>query len=226
MALTLAEAKQKIDAILSSYAAVTSPTPASLLSSTLTAGKVYEAWVLGIILEGLRVNEGYEVELIASSKVVLKSAPGPINRNYAHFSLTKPGKASLEVWTDVEFVTLSHKMQMAGGTGPISSCHYHELDIIAVPAGTKGRPRNYEVLMGVECKHTSFQKQMARAALGVRRELSLLSPPQPTAFDMWPRSEVSANPPSVLMVLSTDPAVEAFSEAGQPFGVDFIHAEM
>ncbi|MFC8190366.1 hypothetical protein ACFUMH_01750 [Cellulomonas sp. NPDC057328] len=222
MSLTLAEAKKRIDRILSTYAAST--TSVSLLSDSLTAGKVYEAWVLSVVLERLRDDEGYNVQLVNGTQVHLKSSPGPINASYPHFLLRAPGRSSLDVWTDVEFATLSHKRR--GEPGPPSSAFRHELDICVVPRGTSGYPSHDAVLLGVECKNTSFEKVMARAALGVRRELSLLCHPRATHFDRWPRALVPADPPSVLMVYATDPKVTTYQEAGEVFGVGFYHEPM
>lgn len=73
---------------------------------------------------------------------------------------------------------------------------------------------------------TSFAKSMWRAALGVRRELSLLVPEIDTDFQMWPRKKVPAQPPSVFMVFSTDPAVTQYARAGEFFGVDVAHSPM
>ena len=223
MALTLAAAQARIDAIFSNYVAATSPTPSSVLSPTLTPGKVYEAWVLSVLLEGLRVREHFDIELVASTKVVLKGAPGPINRAFAHFLLRKAGSPTFEVWTDIEFMTLGHSMRSPTTT---TAADYHELDIVVLPNGVHGRPSHAQVLLGVECKHTSFQKSMARAAFGVRRELSLLRPPNATVFSTWPRTQVPADPPSVFAVYSSDPAVIAHQLAGQTFGVDFVHEPM
>ena len=67
---------------------------------------------------------------------------------------------------------------------------------------------------------------MARAALGVRRELSLLHPPNPTPFIQWPRNLVPAHPPSILLVFSTDPAVKEYNPAGAFYGVEFLYEPM
>jgi hypothetical protein len=173
MSLTLSNAKTKVDAILAKYTALAAPS--SVIAPSLTAGKMYEAWVLAIVLERLEVQEGFTIHLIGSSKVHLKSSPGPINRRFPRFELLKNDIPLLEVWTDVEFATLSHSVSQ--GADKPASAHRHELDVVVVPFGTDGYPRHDAIALGVECKNTSFSKAMARAALGVRRELSLLSAP-------------------------------------------------
>ncbi len=223
MPLTLDQAKARVDAIFAAYASASTSSTPSLLPANLTDGKMYEAWVLSVILEKLHLIEGYDIQLVNSSKVVLKTSGGPINPAYPHFVLSSAGLLVAEVWTDVEFVTMSHQRR---GSPPISPADYHELDIVVVPIGTTGRPRHDEVLFAIECKHSAFTKAMARAALGVRRELSLLTDTTETVFSVWPRSAVPAHPPSVFSVYSSDPGVAAHDDAGQVFGVDFEHLAM
>lgn len=223
MTLSFSQAKARVDAILSSFAAASVGQSSSLLSPSTTAGKLYEAWALSHVLLGLHHQEGFDVALVGSTKVTLKSSPGPINRSYPYFTLSRQGVPLFEVWTDVEFTAMSHSVRQATQT---SAADYHELDIVVVPAGTAGRPSHATVALGVECKHTTFSKAMARAALGVRRELSLLTGWTNTAFKIWPRPRVPADPPSVLLVLSSDPGVAKHHDAGQVFGVDFVYLPM
>jgi len=222
VALSLPDAKDRISTILSAYKAV-SGTSRDLLTSTMTSGKVYEAWVLTHVLEMLRTQEGYDVTLVGGDKVRLKSSPGPINRSYAHFRLRRDNSPGLEVWTDVEFMTLSSSLRSGAVPGPGD---YHEIDILVVAEGATSRPGHDQVLLGVECKNTGFEKDMMRAALGVRRELSFLTEPAPTIFHSWPRSTVPAYPSSVYAVYSNDPGVAKYDEAGKVFGVDFIYETM
>ncbi|WP_167666624.1 hypothetical protein [Micromonospora narathiwatensis] len=189
-----------------------------------------------MILENLRTHERYEVILVGSDKMRLRSSGGPIDRSFAHFELRQRGQPLLEVWTDIEILTLSHHLRR--GELPPQRGDCHELDIVILPAGIKsGYPPHDLVRMAVECKNTAFQKHMMRAALGVRRELSYLKTPRPpgpprpgtrppTSFSIWPRRDVAADPASVLAVYSTDPTVSEYDKAGQVFGVDFIHEPM
>lgn len=192
-----------------------------MLPASLTTGKVYEAWVLCEVLRHLHLDEGYTVTLRRSTKITLKSSPGPINRAFPYFVLTRVGKAATEVWTDVEFLALSQSHKPAGQ--PVTQGDYHELDILAVPVGTTGRPPHTSVQLGVECKHTGYTKDLLRSILGVRRELSLLSRPLPTNFIRWPRSSVPAIPPSCLLVCSTDPRVPEYAAPGVVYRIDFFY---
>lgn len=226
MSLSLEDAKKQIDLILAQYASASAGWTGSLLTNTLTSGKVYEAWVLSLVLEKLHTIEDYEITLVGGTYVTLKSSGGPINRRYPHFRLSRSGEQDLEVWTDIQFLTLSYARRAKYGTPGVGPGDHHELDIVAVPAGTSGRPGHDKIVIGVECKNTGFEKYMMRAALGVRRELSLLSPEIPTRFRYWPHPWVPANPPSMLMVYSTDSSVTQYAAAGDVFGVDFLHEGM
>lgn len=213
------KAKRQIDAIMAGYQNAAGVSQQSIFSSNVSAGKVYEAWVLCEILARLHVDERCSVRLRGGSSVSLKSSPGPVNRAYSHFEI---GHASetLEVWTDVEFLTLSY----ADRNPPWPSRgDYHELDLVVVPTGSVGRPQHDEIRIGVECKHTPYRKELLRAILGVRRELSYLAPAHPTGFAVWPAPDVPASPASCLLVYCSGPAVLKFAEPGQTFGIDFVH---
>ena len=60
-----------------------------LVPPTVSAGKLYEAHVLGRVLEHLAVDERYSMTLVGGTKVQLKNAPGPINRSYPHIELNR-----------------------------------------------------------------------------------------------------------------------------------------
>lgn len=215
MTLTKAEVISEIDAIFEALGAST-----SLLPPAITEGKMYEAWVLASVLENLNAREGFRFSLVGGPKLVLKGSHGPINRSYPHFVGRSQDRA-IEVWTDVEFATLGHSMRHPGSKPGVGD--KHELDIVVVPLGTDGYPRHFDILWGIECKHTSFQKAMARAMFGVRRELSFLRDDQPTYFANWPKSRVPAVPASVLTAYSTDRKIERYREAGRSFGIGFRH---
>jgi len=75
----------------------------------------------------------------------------------------------------------------------------------------------------VECKNTGYTKDLLKSILGIRRELSLLRDDQRTRFSKWPRRLVPADPPSCLLVYSTDSAVLDYASPGEVFGIDFVH---
>jgi len=222
MPIDVIAAMQRIDAILLAYrtAASGSAVP-SLLPAGIQTGKLYEAWVLAAVLVKLASEEGYLPILRGSTKPTLRSAPGPIDHRYPYFELWKRGRSELEVWTDIEFLTLSYAQQRLGQ--PPRPGDYHELDIVVVPPTIQGRPSHDQIRIGIECKATNYGKNLLREILGVRRELSFLHNPAPTSFVNWPRSNVPANPPSSLLVFCTDASVLNYADPGDVFGIDFFH---
>jgi hypothetical protein len=194
-----------------------------LVPPKVSEGKLYEAFVLARIVENLSLQNGYELTLVGGDKIYFKSAPGPINTAYPRIQLKENGVCVAELWTDIEFLSLSCCIR---NSNPITNGDYHELDIIVVDADTSGRPRPDTIWLGVECKNTGYHKALLKEILGIRRELSLLQEPLPTRFDPWPRTMVPASPPSCLVVYSTDPSVNQYSAPGGVFGIDFFHQPM
>ena len=192
----------------------------NLVPTAFTAGKLYEAYVLALICQKLKYTEGYDLTLIGSTKVALKSSPGPINGLYPHIKVEKKGQHCADIWTDVEFTSLS---AIRSGKSRLTFGDYHEIDIAVVRPNASSRPHPNEVLLAAECKNTGYQKSLLRETLGVRRELSMLHPPHPTAFAMWPSAMVPANPPSCIAVFSTDAAVLNYAGPGSFFGINFYH---
>lgn len=219
--MTRSEIQQQLRAIFREHLGTSSAVTQSLVPDSVTDGKLYEAHVLGRIVERLALVEGYQLTLVGGTKIQLKSAPGPINRNYPRIELRNSGVAVAELWTDVEFLSLSYASR--GGAGDITNGDYHELDLLIVEPNIVGRPRFDQVWLGVECKNTGYQKGLLKEILGVRRELSLLTSPSTTRFSIWPRSTVPAKPPSCLMVYSTDSKVSNYEAPGRVFGIDFVH---
>lgn len=213
--------KANIEAIIKRFASASSSKAYSLVPQSLTSGKLYEAHILSIVLQQLSTQENFQIVLINSSFIELKSSHGPINRSYPHFQLLRGDKLVAELWTDVEFISLSY--DQCSLPRPIQRGDFHELDIIITDHGLYGRPKNSQIWLGVECKNTGYNKGLLKEILGIRRELSFLSNPKPTHFMKWPRSEVPADPASCLMVFSTDARVALYSSPGEIFGIDFQH---
>lgn len=84
--------KAKITSALRKGIKASSTSIADLVPEALTAGKLYEAYVLGLLCQRLRSKEGMRFTLIGGTKVTLKSSPGPINASYPHIQVTKRGK--------------------------------------------------------------------------------------------------------------------------------------
>ena len=214
--------KQKIEALLRRYAWATSQSAySSVVPPSMTPGKLYEAHVVSRVIEELVVQEGYQVVLKNSAFLPLKSGTGPINQSYAYFELRRGSSLQAEIWTDVDFISLSCAAR--GNASSPAYGDYHELDILVTTPGLSGRPLFSDIWLGVECKKTGYTKKLLKEILGIRREMSLLASSNTTRFSKWPRSSVPTDPPSCLMVYTTDRAVSGYSGPGQVFGVDFIY---
>jgi hypothetical protein len=215
-----AAVKKRIENAIKKFATSTSQKAFSLVPQSMTSGKIYEAHVLSLVIENLSIREGFSIILVNSNHIPLKSSPGPINRRYPFFRLQRSGATVAEVWTDVEFMSLSHAQT---GSSNVGRGDYHELDILVADKGVSGRPRHDQIWLGVECKNTGYSKGLLKEILGIRRELSLLQSPNRTRFTVWPRVSVPADPQSCLLVYSTDPDVTLYAGPGSVFGIDFIH---
>jgi hypothetical protein len=221
--MTRDEIYRQLEQAFRRYCGVPSSVTQGLVPQSISAGKLYEAHVLSLVVEKLVTREGYSLALVGGTKVKLKSAPGPINRSYPRIELRRNGVCVAELWTDVEFLSLSHWSRQSATT---TKGDYHELDLIIVEPGQKGRPRHDTVWLGVECKNTGYEKGLLKEILGIRRELSLLTDDKSTKFASWPRSFVPATPPSCLIVYATDRDVLDYAAPGTVFGIDFVHESM
>lgn len=219
-----AAVKKRIERAIRRYATASSSRAFGLVPQSLTSGKLYEAHVLSIVIEKLAIEESFQITLLNSNFIPLKSAPGPINRSYPYFQLSRRGRVNAELWTDVEFISLSYDQR--GASRPIQRGDYHELDIVVTDIGVSGRPRHSQIWLGVECKNTGYTKGLLKEILGIRRELSLLQNSRSTRFLQWPRAQVPAEPNSCLMVFSTDPGVSNYTGPGDVFGIDFYHEDI
>ena len=191
------QARKQLRKIFKDHLGISSNTTQQLVPFKISDGKLYEAYVLSLVVERLVVDEKYSLRLVGGTKIKLKSAPGPINRSYPHIELWRGGACQAELWTDVEFSSLSYQIR---GAGVLTKGDYHELDILVVDVGISGRPAPSNIWLGVECKNTGYEKGLLKEILGIRRELSLLQPPLPTKFQSWPRVRVPASPSSCLLV--------------------------
>lgn len=194
-----------------------------LVPSNLPGGKLYEAFVLSKIVQRLAIEEGFSLVLVGGTSIRLKTSRGPINPSYPRIQLRRENRLFAELWTDVEFLSMSY---CVNGARALTSGDYHELDILIVDAGSSGRPRFDQIWLGVECKNTGYGKDLLREILGVRREMSLVTDAKVTRFQNWPRTTVPANPPSCLMVYSSDDGVMDYAAPGLMFGIDFVHEPM
>ncbi len=221
--MTPKQLKKKISKAFTSILGVSQSRASKLLPNNLISGKAYEAHVLSVVCEKLRYAEGCNLVLRNGTKLVLKTSHGPINRQYPWIEVSKQGNVVGEIFTDVEFLTLSYDAQ--SHTKPLPG-HFHELDIVLTKEGLSGRPKHSDILIAVECKNTGYTKSLLKEILGIRRELSYLQNDYRTAFNKWPRPYVPAKPSSCLLVYTTSSQVANYSAPGDTFGIDFINEQM
>ena len=218
--MTVADLKKEISDAFKTYAAAPHRTKFTPIPKTLTDGKLYEAYILGLLAENLTTQEGLTLRLVASSKIRLRSSPGPIDRRFPHIDVFRNSNRIAELWTDIEFLTLSYERR--GSPAIKTSGDFHELDILMLEPGLTGNPQHNSIWLGVECKNTMYEKSLLKQVLGVRREMCLLDEFNRTKFQFWPRTTVPASPPSCLLVYSTDTNVSNYSSPGNTFGIDFF----
>ncbi len=203
--------------------------------NALADGKLYELFVLSDLLADL-ARRGFGLKFIGSavppgtaatahSTLKFKASPGQIKQSDSHFEVRPPGAGNhvYRIFVDIEFDTLGHATQRV-----TDNSRRHELDII-VTSATSGYPAHDEIALGVECKAVAnFDKGLVKEALGVRRELSLLTGPTASTLSLAggnPPVLVSANPPSEFRLVFIDPKGTNYAQSPSVFGVDFVHRQ-
>ncbi len=129
------ELKKKITEIFENLFPTASKAEVDLVPKSLTDGKLYEAYIVSVIAERLTVDDGFSLVLVNSSYLQLKSSPGPINRNYPRIELRQQGIVRAEIWTDVEYLTLSYS---SSSRSVSNKGDYHELNVLVVDPGVSG----------------------------------------------------------------------------------------
>lgn len=188
-------------------------------------GKVYELYCLARTVEFLDDRDSVSVRLQggrAGTTVDFRSSPGMIDRNRSHFVVDGMGP-ELELHTDVEVETLSSSLPR--GAGDLSA--YHEIDLVLVEGAQSGqRPRNNQIVLGVECKsQANFKKDVVRQVLGVRRELSFYR--EPSSRRLRPphggAQFIVADPPSEYWLAFVDPKGRLYRSGPAEFGIEFLN---
>jgi hypothetical protein len=208
VAMTAEDLKARITDMFENLFPTATEPELDLVPRALTDGKM------------LATREGLSLRIVNGNFLQLKSSHGPINRRYPYIEVYRGNSILGEIWTDVEFLTLSYAQ---ASRYTLTKGDYHELDILMLTPGSDDRPRNDQILIGVECKNLSYDKGLLKDILGIRRELSFLQDDQKTAFSSWPRTVVPAKPPSCLLVYSSSPEVLEYANPGEVFGIDFYH---
>jgi hypothetical protein len=128
-----------------------------ILPRALTSGKLYEAYVLALVSRELTNAEGYQLRLVNSEFLPLQSTPQPIDRQRPRVELRTSARCVAEMWTDIEFLSLSFSMRRGGSP---ERGEYHELDVAVVDPGLSGRPPHDRIWLAVECKNTGYHKEL------------------------------------------------------------------
>lgn len=209
--------KKQISDSLQANTGISPANATSILPVKDLQGKIYEAYILALIIERLVTIEGCSIQLVSSGNLLLKQKGSPINRRYPYFKVSKDGKFIGEIFTDTEFTTIS--FEKSGNTIPRPG-DYHELDIAMFTPGCKDRPSYKSILLAVECKATTIEKATFREMLGFRREMAfLIGMELPTEFEKWPARSVACHPRSLHLCYSTDPAILKYVANGLFFGM-------
>lgn len=180
-------------------------------------GKVYELFCLAKTLEFLD-NHGVQISYKGPRSAVFKAAPGIIKSADPHFELSHNGQ-DLELFVNIEFQSMSTTI---GNVTDRSK--QHELDIIIVDSGVRGRPAHDQITLGIECKAVAnFGKSILKEVLGIRRELSLLQPDYSKLHDFLGQTvTIQAAPASCYWVRYVDKKNgDQYAAGAAQYGIDF-----
>lgn len=209
------------------------PAPATLAIQPIKGiGKLYELWVLAHLV-GLLVGRGLRVRIANGNSIRFRQSPGSIDRTRSWFEVSDASQRVVgEIMLDVEFETISFAGRLTQSIAPnfLTQGDCHELDIALIEPGllTQTRPNYGDVMLAVECKHTSMNKGFIRNVLGLRRELSFLHPPRVAnpILGAWPLRVDSNHPPSALLLFCNDPKVRNYRSITHTFDISLCYLPM
>ena len=216
------KAIEKIEALFSVYKTLEQADTTHLQG--LDKGKLYELYVLSELICDLK-QRGCKL-LFQGSSIVFKAAAGKIKAADPHFVVTAPDRSTSRIFVDIEFDTMgtSHPWFASRARPDLSS--RHELDLVVVNTRSP-YPSFEEVLLGVECKSQArFDKKVVKEALGIRRELSILVPAEPSRLSKAgasPVLKVPAKPASEFWLAYDDPKGNDYRASPKAFGIEFRH---
>lgn len=215
-----ADAIQKIKSTFAAYRAVAKKD--SKLMSALSAGKLYELYVLSELLRDL-TTRGMRVAFQGTS-LKFKAAPGHVDPADPHFVVLAPDGTHFFIFVDIEFLTLGRHRAMASDLSD-----RHELDIVVIRNSHIPVPTFSDIALAVECKCVAkFSKRIIKETLGVRRELSVLAGPAPSMLTTARASRsvyVNASPPSEFWLAYIDAAGNNYSRSPSAFSIELRHIE-
>lgn len=185
--------------------------------AVLDSGKVYELYVLSVLVDDL-LCRGYSVKLIGNG-LKFKGGPGMVKSTDPHFEIGAPNGQHFYLFVDIEIRTMGAKC--AGGA--IDRSAYHEVDLVVLKDDAEGYPSFDKVALAVECKsHAAFNKGLLKEALGIRRELSMCASPGLSTLSgpFGGGVMVRADPPSEFWLASPDPDVNLYARSPGFFSLE------
>lgn len=219
-------AKLKTKELFERQLSLNRKTTNQLLEKAKKKGKIYEAYCLGLLCKYLKEKENCSIRLKGGNIVYLKSSGGPINKNFPYFEVYKNKIKLGEIFTDIEFLTLSSWFDQQ--QEEIDRSAYYEIDICLVKPNVKDgeRPIPDEILIAVECKSGKWYKKYLRELLGTRRELSYWKKPEITYFDDEFFNVQHSTPPSVLLLFSANNSINSYVNSGKMFDFKLLFEPM
>lgn len=222
-----ANAEAAINSVFRTYGIARSAIPAG--ASSHARGKVYELYVLTLVIHHLQVL-GYTISFShPRGTVQFKSSPGLLKTTDPHFGVSRPGsRPSFDIYVDVEFQTLGSSLGPSTVNSDLSA--HHEIDIGVFNHGLNNiRPAHVDVALAVECKAVvSLPKSVIRGMLGHRRELSFFTSPRSSVPAQTVGSAepyVPADPASEVWLVTTDANVSMYSNSPGAFGITCRHED-
>lgn len=208
-------------AVLKALQAAIDRAKSTSATSSYAQGKVFELKVLAQLLFMLR-SQGYTLTCTPKVKHHLTFGGGPCKPNGAGHDCIRVhrGTETYEFWVSVQFTTLSHELG-AKGMAPAHS-DLHEIDIgLFQPLTGPAYPSFRQVVFAASCKAGVWSKLFAREALGLRRELGVLTAPHPSTA-AWFEAVVPASPAIPLALFSADPNCTLYQGSLAALGL-YVH---
>jgi hypothetical protein len=176
----------------------------------MTRDKLYEMLVLARILRAFRrahpkgsiIHQPPSKGGKPSEVIVASKPPWPIASGSRFDLLDAAGTNLGEVWTSVEFESLSWD-RCGGAPGKAPREARHELDVCVLEPKSGERPAHFQVYAGISCKDVRMSsKENVREALGLRRT-ALRRLPSVPSHTPWLVQSVPT-PCSPIFLVSSD----------------------
>lgn len=202
---------------------ITQVAAGGLMGQSMLQDKLYELQALLETMDRLPGSAANTFHLVAGSSLKLRYKGGRIDRSrWPHVEMRVHGHASAEIWSNIEFVSLS--AHAAGRLpGHPTYADTHELDIVVTELGLPdGYLEHDRIELGVEVKDRPYSKELLKALLGVRREMAYVGGGR-SRFAWWPAAGPGASPPSALVAFASGHEIANYVGPEDHFGLKLIH---